>query len=130
MLDGVHGLRGYGSSMVMRRRSTIPRGRYADLARRLRAARDYYGLGSMEFAEAADVPFRSYSQWESGQFRPSIEGAIKLRERWALSLDFIFVGRLETLPVPLAQAVARHPMMRPGNGESVVIDMTDSKKPQ
>ena len=83
-----------------------PQGPYAELARRLRAPRSVYGMGSKEFDESAGVPFKSYSQWESGAFRPSIDAALRLRRRYGLSLDFIHAGSLDALPMKLAGQVA------------------------
>ncbi|MCV6576292.1 MAG: helix-turn-helix domain-containing protein [Cohaesibacter sp.] len=80
-------------------------GRYADIALRLRAARAYFDMSQKEFAEAADVQQKSYNQWESGDFRASIQGAIKLRERYGISLDFIYVGNMDALPTKMSNAL-------------------------
>ena len=81
-------------------------GRYADIAHRLRAVRAYYDLGSAEYAEQADVSPKSYSQWESGDFRISIDGAIRLHGRFGVSLDFIYLGVMDALPHKIANVVS------------------------
>ncbi|WP_180966877.1 helix-turn-helix domain-containing protein [Cohaesibacter celericrescens] len=81
-------------------------GRYADIALRLRAARSYFDMPQKDFAEAANVQQKSYNQWESGDFRISIQGAIKLRERYGISLDFIYVGNMDALPTKMSNALA------------------------
>ncbi|WP_425537495.1 helix-turn-helix transcriptional regulator [Phaeobacter gallaeciensis] len=69
-------------------------------------------MKSKEFAEQADVSPKSYSQWESGDFRISIDGAIKIQSRYGISLDFIYTGRLDTLPIKMASAVASSPLLK------------------
>lgn len=85
-------------------------GPYAEIAYRLRAARDTFGLTQKEFAEQADVPQKSYNQWESGDFRISIGGALKVRERFGLSLDFIYCGSLDALPHKIAKELSSIPL--------------------
>jgi len=97
-------------------------GRYADIAHRLRAVRAYYDMPSNEFAALADVPPKSYSQWESGDFRVSIEGAIKLGARFGVTLDFVYLGRIDTLPTNLAKAVASSPLLRQTSASSETPD--------
>lgn len=84
-------------------------GPFADIAMRLRAVRAILELSQKEFAEQAKVAPKSYNQWESGDFRVSIDGAKKLRERFGLSLDFIYCGSLDALPHKIAVALADIP---------------------
>ncbi|MFS8181470.1 helix-turn-helix transcriptional regulator [Pseudovibrio denitrificans] len=77
-------------------------GRYADSATRLRAVRKYFGMNQKDFAANADIQYKSYNQWESGDFRVSIPGAIKLRERYGISMDFIYIGNIDALPTKMA----------------------------
>ncbi|MCA0963303.1 helix-turn-helix domain-containing protein [Salipiger bermudensis] len=83
--------------------------RFADIGKRLKAVRKFYDLGSKEFAEQADVSPKSYSQWERGSGRVSVDGAMKLQARYGISLDFIYLGRVDTLPNSLAEAVSSRP---------------------
>lgn len=78
------------------------RGRHGAIARRLRAVRACYGLPSGEYATRAGVRFKSYSQWESGDFRISVDGALKLRARYGITLDYIYTGCLAGMPRDLA----------------------------
>lgn len=87
-------------------------GRYANIANRLRVVRAYFEMGSKEFADQAGVPPKSYSQWESGDFRVSIDGAIRLRDRYGISMDFIYTGSLDTLPNKIAAAVSSNPLLK------------------
>ncbi|WP_321829772.1 helix-turn-helix transcriptional regulator [Thalassovita sp.] len=97
-------------------------GKYADIANRLRAVRAYYDLNSKDFAEQAEVPYKSYSQWESGQFRVSIDGAMKIERRYGISLDFIYLGRLDTLPNRIATALASNPSVKQTSASTVIPD--------
>jgi len=90
----------------------IVTGKFAEIANRLRAVRHHFGLGSKEFAEQAGVAYKSYSQWESGDFRCSIDGAIRLCERYGVSLDFIYFGKLHTLPSNIAMEISSSPLLR------------------
>lgn len=92
---------------MAKREVKVVTGRYADIAHRLRAVRAYHDLGSAEYAEQADVSPKSYSQWESGDFRMSIDGAIRLHDRFGVSLDFIYLGVLDALPHRMAKAVRK-----------------------
>ncbi len=85
-------------------------GEFADISNRLRMARAYYNLSQKKYAEEAGVPPKSYNQWESGAFRISIPGAIKVRERFGLSLDFIYCGSLDALPHKMASAFSSNPL--------------------
>ncbi len=76
-------------------------GRHAGIANRLRLIRDYYQLSSKDFAQQADVSIKSYSQWESGDFRISIDGALSIGARFGITLDYIYLGRIDTLPLAL-----------------------------
>lgn len=84
-------------------------GKFADISNRLRAIRDFFDLPSKDFAEQAEVSPKSYSQWESGKFRISIDGALKIQSRYGISLDFIYTGRLDTLPNRIATELASNP---------------------
>lgn len=97
-------------------------GKFSDISNRLRAVRAHYGMSSKEFAESADVPPKSYSQWESGDFRISIDGAMKIQSRYGISLDFIYVGRLDTLSNSLATELSSSPLIRQSSASTVMPD--------
>jgi len=90
----------------------ITNGKYSDIANRLRAVRHIFGMTSKDFADQAGVPPKSYSQWESGGFRISIDGAMRLQERYGISLDFIYLGSIDTLPNKIATALSSSPDIR------------------
>ena len=96
-----------------------PSGPYADIGWRLRAIREHFGMNQTEFAQAADVPYKSLSQWESGRFRISIQGALRLREKFNISLDFIYCGSLDTLPMKMANALSSSPLLKNSSRSTV-----------
>ncbi|WP_226560763.1 helix-turn-helix domain-containing protein [Salipiger thiooxidans] len=83
--------------------------RFSEIGQRLKAVRTHFQMGSKEFAEQADVSAKSYSQWETGSGRISVDGAMKLQARYGISLDFIYLGRVDTLPNSIAAALSSKP---------------------
>ncbi|WP_068001494.1 helix-turn-helix transcriptional regulator [Pseudovibrio axinellae] len=81
-------------------------GPFAEIAIRLRAVETYVGMSQKEFSESAGVQQKSMSQWQSGDFRISIQGALKLRERYGISLDFIYCGNIDALPTKMANELS------------------------
>lgn len=85
---------------------------FGDIARRLRDARTVLELDQTAFAGRAGLKNQTYSNWESGNFRISIDGALALRETYGLSLDFIYCGNLDALPHKIAKALASSPRVK------------------
>lgn len=86
---------------------------WQDIADRLIAARRALGYGDKmqaEYARNAGLKPKRYSNWESGSYRISIDGALALRERYGLSLDFIFCGSVAMLPNKVASALRDNPL--------------------
>jgi len=67
------------------------------VGRRLRTIRDAHGLSQSEFATRAGVSASALGNWEQGQSRPSLGSAQCIADAFDLTLDFIFLGRVETL---------------------------------
>ena len=57
-----------------------------------------------KYAARAGVARSTYANWESGSQRLSLSGAVKLRETYGLSLDFMFLGIEDTLPTAIFRA--------------------------
>lgn len=77
---------------------------FADIAERLRWHRQLTGLSQDEYAAKIDVKRSRYSLWEAGGHRLSLDGALALRKRWGLSLDFMYEGIDDALPMTLRSA--------------------------
>lgn len=83
---------------------------YADIAERLRLSREAIGDGQLTqkaFAAEAGVGYEQYKNWESGAYRISVDGARALRKRYGLSLDFIYEGNVDALPMNLRNALSQ-----------------------
>lgn len=85
--------------------------KYPELARRLTAVREALGYKTQsDFAKGAGISYKSYSQCENGTHSLSLPNAIRLRERYGISLDFIYCGSLDTLPHKIASALSSIPL--------------------
>lgn len=82
---------------------------FADIAARLHAAQAALGLSQKEFAERAGISEQQMSNYKSGVYRISLDSAIKLRETWGLSMDFIYFGILDALPHRIAKELTSSP---------------------
>lgn len=71
---------------------------YADIAERIRWHRAYEKKNQHEYARVAGVSRSQVSNWELGTKNVSVEAALKLRDTYGLSLDFIFAGSADMLP--------------------------------
>ncbi len=77
---------------------------YADIAARLKWHRDLEGLTQDDYAAKIGMKRPRYSLWEAGTHRLSLDGALALRRRFGLSLDFMYEGIDDALPMTLRNA--------------------------
>lgn len=77
---------------------------HRDIGLRLQAIRESTGLNPTEFTELIGVNYTRYLNWESGQRRLLPDEAIKLCEKFDVSLDFIYRGILSALPEKILKA--------------------------
>lgn len=82
---------------------------YADIAERLLWHRTLEGLNQAEYAAEIGRKRSVYSLWEAGSHRLSLDGALALRRRWGLSLDFMYEGIDDALPMTLRRAWRERP---------------------
>lgn len=85
---------------------------WGDIADRLRAARKVFHMEQREFAAGAGIKHSAYRNWETGLYRVSLDGALALRKRYGLSLDFIYEGNLDALPMNIRKALSDSPRDR------------------
>lgn len=86
---------------------------YADIAERLRWHRESVtGLTQEKYAEKIGSKRPAYSQWEAGLQRLSLNGALALRRTYGLSLDFLYEGIDDALPMTLRNAWRDRPSDR------------------
>lgn len=77
---------------------------YSDIAERLKWHRSTVGLSQEDYAASIGVKRSAFSLWEAGTHRLSLDGALALRSKYALSLDFMYEGIDDALPMTLRNA--------------------------
>ena len=77
---------------------------YADIAERLVWHRNLEGLTQKQYAAKIGVKRSTLNNWESGDYRLSLDGARALRRIYGLSLDFMIEGIDDALPMTLRRA--------------------------
>jgi transcriptional regulator with XRE-family HTH domain len=76
------------------------------VARRLALTREILGLTQKEFAEPAGVILSRYNLWETGKSSLHLSGAMALCATHDLTLDWLYRGKVQGLPIWLAVEVA------------------------
>lgn len=78
---------------------------YADIAERLKWHREQIvGLKQEDYAATIRTKRAAYSLWEAGTHRLSLDGALALRSKYGLSMDFMYEGIDDALPMTLRNA--------------------------
>ena len=72
---------------------------FQDIAERLRVVREAQDLDQRQFAARAGLKYSQYKNWESGAFRLSLDGALALRRVYGVTLEFLYVGDIDSLPI-------------------------------
>lgn len=80
----------------------------ADVGQRLFAARQALGLSARAVCEAISVRPNTYSQWENGKALIDPLAATRLKERYGISLDYLYAGDLSGLPFSLGIKIQAH----------------------
>lgn len=60
------------------------------------------------FAEMLGIGNTQLNNWLVGKDRVSLEGSLKIYETFGISPDFLFLGRIETLPAHLSNSWAEY----------------------
>lgn len=77
---------------------------FADIAERIRWHRDLVALKQADYAAKAGLTRQQLNNWETGDYRLSVDGALALRRTYGLSLDFMYEGIDDALPMTLRNA--------------------------
>ncbi len=80
----------------------------AGVGQRLEALRQSIGLNSREFAASFDLDPSSYSKTAQGEKILRSQHAFIISERWNVSMDYIYRGRLHDLPTELRDKILKH----------------------
>lgn len=76
------------------------------IAKRLVRTREALGLTQAEFCIQIGVEKNIYNPFEKGRRRITIDVALKIRDRFGVSLDWIYCGQVAALPVDLFNKLA------------------------
>lgn len=93
----------------MPKRGNTPRP-FKDIGDRIRWHREVVErVEQKPYAARAGLTPTQLSNWETGYSRLSIDGALRLRETYGLSLDFLYAGIDDALPMTLRRAWRERP---------------------
>ena len=82
---------------------------YGDIAAMIKWHRDLIGLTQKEYGKKIGVKRSALNNWESGDYRLSLDGALAIRRTCGLSLDFMYEGIDDALPMTLRIAWQSRP---------------------
>ena len=77
----------------------------AAIGKRLQLTREVLGFNQADFADRCGIARNTYNQYEMGVNRPPVEAALKLRELFGLTLDWIYAGDSSALKYELADKI-------------------------
>ncbi|WP_306131026.1 helix-turn-helix domain-containing protein [Roseovarius sp. MMSF_3350] len=72
------------------------------VGRRVQALREFNGRSKAEFADSVGIDRTSFIRIERGEKPLKADMAYKIAERWGVSMDFLYRGRMTELPPSLA----------------------------
>ena len=78
-----------------------------EVGRRLRLVREELDIQSQEMGGALNEAANTYSQWENGTHMFPLYAALRLYERFRVSLDWIYRGDPSSLPMRFLPMVNR-----------------------
>lgn len=82
---------------------------FIDIAERIKWHRNQVGKTQFEYAQSISVQRNVLANWERGIQRVGLDGALSLRRKYGLSLDFIYEGIADALPMSLRNAWLDNP---------------------
>lgn len=86
------------------------------IGERLRRTREALGYNAGEFAKAAGILQSAYSQYETGTRRLTLVQAVKLCDKYSLTLDWLYRDEVSGLPQRLALKLAGSRRAKGGRG--------------
>ena len=85
---------------------------FSDQANRLLWHRNLLALSQIEYATKAGLKRAAVNNYESGDFQIGLAAARALRSTYGLSLDFIYEGVTDALPMNLRNALLDKPVAK------------------
>jgi transcriptional regulator with XRE-family HTH domain len=100
------------------------------VARRLALTREILGLTQKEFVERAGVILSRYHLWETGRSPIYLSAAIALCDAHGLTLDWLYRGKTQGLPLWLAvEVVACSAMLGQGDEFRIKRNIRNRDRP-
>lgn len=85
---------------------------FSDQAGRIIWHRGLLGLTQTEYGQRAGLKRAAVNNYESGEFQIGLSAARALRATYGLSLDFIYEGIADALPMNLRNALLENPIAK------------------
>ena len=98
------------STMVTKMYCTPMTKPFADIAARIKWHRGLLNLNQEDYATLIRVKRSALANWEAGHKRVSLDAALVMREKFGLSLDFIYEGIEDALPMSLRKELLDKPI--------------------
>lgn len=76
-----------------------------DVARRLKSVRTALGVTQADFSEAAGIGRTAYNQYETGTRLLTLAAAMRICERYGVTLDWLYRGDPSGLPHRLFESI-------------------------
>ncbi len=73
---------------------------------RIKQIRKVFGLSQAEAGKVCGCGATTVSNWEQGRQKPTIEQSQRLADRLGLTLDYIYLGRLGSIPYDKAKRLS------------------------
>ena len=80
-----------------------------NVAKRLVLVREYLGINQRDFAKEIGVSPQQLNDWEAARLRLSLQGALKIYERYGVDPNWFFLNKVDTLPHNMAVALKSKP---------------------
>lgn len=85
---------------------------FSDQAARLLWHRNLLGLSQADYGAKAGLKRAAVNNYESGDFQIGLAAARALRSTYGLSLDFIYEGIADALPMNLRNSLLEKPIVK------------------
>ncbi len=83
---------------------------FSDIADRIKWHRRLLKINQEDYAALINVKRSALANWESGHKRVSLDVALIMRAKFGLSLDFIYEGIEDALPMSLRRELLDKPI--------------------
>lgn len=85
---------------------------FSDQAARIRWHRTLLGLNQTDYGAKAGIKRANITNFESGDYQIGLAAARALRATYGLSLDFLYEGIADALPMTLRNALLDNPIVK------------------